>query len=108
MNKERSFSIMLVIMFVAMLGMCLTGTVQAQPDPCDPDLRLWLKADDLAGVVIPDGNSVLSWTDASSYGTIFAPRTPDEAPTYEQVNIYDTTISTVEFKILGPILRCFE
>ena len=85
MNKIKPFSIISAIMPLMLLSVGLTQVAQAQPDPCDPDLRLWLKADDLAA--IQDGNSVLSWTDASSYGTIMTPRVgfEGEAPIYRDL-----------------------
>lgn len=44
----------------------------AQPDPTDPTLALWLNAGDLS---FNDGDPVSLWTDASSFGTTFEPRT---------------------------------
>ena len=47
--------------------------VATPPDSADPELRLWLRADDLTGDV---GSEVTEWEDASLYATIFAPPGP--------------------------------
>ena len=72
-------------------------------DTADPDLRLWLKADDLAGT-INDGDAVSSWTDASSYGTVVAPRDADEVPHYAELTVGDLQVSAIKFDVDGDCL----
>ena len=72
-------------------------------DTADPDLRLWLKADDLAGT-LNDGDAVSSWTDASSYGTVVAPRDADEVPHYAELTVGDLQVSAIKFDVDGDCL----
>lgn len=92
-------SIELIAMVIVLVTSSLYG---ATPNPADPTLRLWLKADDLDATLNP-GDAVNSWSDASSHGTIFAPDPVwDEAPHYAEITINPpTVISAIQFDASG-------
>ena len=69
-------------------------------NPDDPNLRLWLKADDLSATH-DHGDEVWSWVDNSSYTTQMAPRSTKEVPHYEEVILRNGTIPAVRFDIEG-------
>ncbi|MDO8301694.1 MAG: glycoside hydrolase family 36 N-terminal domain-containing protein, partial [Sedimentisphaerales bacterium] len=72
------------------------------PDPADPTLRLWLKADDLNSTHNA-GDAVTQWVDASSYGTVFEPNAAwNEAPHFARVGINPpTVVSAIQFDASG-------
>ena len=74
------------------------------PNPEDPDLRLWLSAYDLQDQEMSEGDPVLQWVDKSSYGTIFEPRDGElEEPHYAEVliNSLDIPRPAVSFEADG-------
>ena len=90
--------------------------VFAQPDPSDPDLRLWLRAEDLATAGLSDGDYIsplgsgVQWVDQSMYGTVMAPRNEfnpfgpfggfgvDEAPLFTTADINGNSFPVVRFE----------
>ncbi len=93
---------------VILMVLSVCGSLWAQPNPADPTLRLWLKADDLAATYSP-GEAIAGWQDASSYGAYLAPREgKNEAPNYQEVDIFGNTISAVEFIADAGRDRLFE
>lgn len=101
-----------IVTISILMVLCVCGSLWAQPNPADPTLRLWLKADDLAATYSP-GQAIAGWQDASSYGHLMAPREGmNEAPNYQEVDIFGKTVSAVQFiadvgrdrlyEVLGP------
>ena len=102
------------LVFVLSLGVAFP--VLAQPDPSDPDLRAWFKADDLVSAGLQPGDHLTEWVDASSYGTIVAPRTTmnaagpglgqpvEEAPTLQMVDINGQSVASVRFDRAGDVV----
>ncbi len=92
------------------------ATAMAQPVANDPSLRAWFKADDLVKAGLAPGGYLSQWKDASSYGTIVAPRTTmnaggpglgkpvEEAPTLQMVEINGRQIPTVRFDRAGDVV----
>lgn len=87
--------------------------VFADPDPTDPDLRVWMRADDLVAAGLSPGDFISQWVDASSYGTIMEPRTlsnpngpgagfpVEEAPTLQLADINGNMVPSVRFDRAG-------
>lgn len=92
-----------------------SGTVLAQPDPTDEDLRFWVKADDLVTAGLTEGDAVQEWVDASQYGTTLSPRTEtnpwgpaigadvEEHPHLRFVDINGKSVPTVRFDREGDL-----
>jgi len=75
----------------------------AQPDPSDPNLKLWLKADSgLLSVNVEDELEITAWNDSSDNGTILAPRDgEDEAPIVQTESFPAGDLATVRFDAVG-------
>ena len=71
----------------------------AQPDPSDPNLKLWLKADSgLLSVNVEGELEITAWNDSSDNGTILAPRDgEDEAPIVRTESFPAGDLATVRF-----------
>ena len=110
-NKHH---ILTSLVFMLILG--VTFPALAQPDPTDPNLRAWFKADDLVSGGLQQGDHLTEWVDASSYGTIIAPRTTmnaagpglgqpvEEAPTLQMVDINGQSVPSVRFDRAGDVV----
>ena len=99
--NRLSSSVGLALVVALFLGVVAHAT---PPNGDDPDLRLWLRADDLTGAVADD--PVLSWTDASSYQTVFAPRPGRlEEPfmAFETFPGNPNPVPVVKFELIGPL-----
>jgi len=112
MSKNILRRVTLAVVFVA--GSAVSAL--AQPLPSDPGLRAWFKADDLVKGGVAAGSYISQWKDASSYGTILAPRTTmnaggpglgkpvEEAPSLQMVEINGRQIPTVRFDRAGDVV----
>ena len=102
---------------LAMCAVALSAlSASAQPVASDPDLRAWFKADDLLKSGVAPGSYISQWKDASSYGTILAPRTTmnpggpglgkpvEEAPTLVLSDINGRQIPTLRFDRAGDVV----
>lgn len=101
---------LLVGAFVGAMACAATAIAQLPAG----DLRLWLKADSLN---LAEGAQVTQWTDSSSHGTTFSPRTssePDgplggfpleENPHLQTVTVNGKTFATVQFERDGDIFN---
>ncbi|MDO8302270.1 MAG: hypothetical protein Q7T18_03420, partial [Sedimentisphaerales bacterium] len=84
-------------------SLLMFASVSYAINPADPNLKLWLKASDLARTLTP-GQTVSEWVDKSSYATSFRPRSGyTEAPSYQEVNVPGSLypVPAVQFTVTG-------